>query len=269
MPAEDPDPPARARRLHAMSFNVRVDVASDGGDAWPHRKDEAASVIRLHEPDLVGCQEPLAGQLAELREALPAYDWVGEGRGVGEHEGEHVPIGYRTDRFGLLEQDTFWLSEAPAEPGSVGWDGEHPRIATWARLRDGATGAEFVHLNTHLDHRGERARERGAALIAERLASIAPDVPVVVTGDFNCAPGSPPYERFTRRFDDARERSIHPHHGPTETFHGFAGDPERRIDYVLVDGFAVRQHATLADRWDDRYPSDHFPVLAELVVEDA
>jgi len=268
MSLNGPDPPAPPDRLRAMTFNVRVDTAVDGGDAWPHRKDAAASVIRLHEPGIVGCQEPLAGQLAHLQEALPAYEWVSRGRGVGEREDEHVPIGYRRDRFELLEHATLWLSETPAEPGSVGWDGHHPRIATWARLADDATGTEFVHLNTHLDHRGERARECGAELIAERLDAIAPDVPAVVTGDLNCTPGSSPYERLTRRFDDAREISAHPHHGPTDTYHEFTGDPERRIDYVLVDGFGVRQYATLADRWDDRYPSDHFPVLAELVVED-
>ena len=259
----------RSERFRAMSFNARVDTAEDGADAWTHRKAAVASVIRLHEPAVVGCQELLAHQLGDLRAALPAYEWVGEERGSGDRSSEHVPIGYRPDRFALREHDTFWLSEAPEAPGSVGWDAEHPRIATWARLEDPATGAAFVHLNTHLDHRGERARGRGADLIVERLGDIAPDVPVLVTGDMNCTPGSPPYERLAGAFDDAREVSAHGHHGPTDTFHGFTGDPGGRIDYVFVDGFVVRQHATLADRWDDRYPSDHFPVLAELVVESA
>jgi endonuclease/exonuclease/phosphatase family metal-dependent hydrolase len=269
MPTDRPESSDRPERVRAMSFNARVDTAEDGADAWTHRSAEAASVIRLHEPDLVGCQELLAYQLADLRAALPAYEWVGEERGSGDRSSEHVPIGYRPDRFTLREHDTFWLSEAPEAPGSVGWDGYHPRIATWVRLEEVRTDTAFVHLNTHLDHRGERARERGADLIVERLGAIAAGSPVVVTGDLNCTPGSPPYERLTREFDDARELSAHPHHGPSGTFHGFTGDPDRRIDYVLVDGFAVRQHATLADRWDDRYPSDHFPVLAELVVESA
>jgi len=264
-----PDSPMvtdRSDRFRAMSFNVRVDQASDGQDTWTHRMGAAASVIRLHEPDVVGCQELLAYQLADLRESLSGYEWIGEGRGSGDRPDEHVPIGYRPDRYALLAHDTFWLSETPEAPGSVGWDAEHPRIATWARLDDRTTGTEFVHLNTHLDHRGERARRRGASLLVERLDAIAPDAPVVVTGDMNCRPGSPPYERLTRRFDDARERSVYGHHGPTDTFHGFSGEPGGRIDYVFVDGFGVRQHATLADRWDDRHPSDHFPVLAELLV---
>jgi endonuclease/exonuclease/phosphatase family metal-dependent hydrolase len=257
----------RAARFRAMSFNLRVDQASDGDDAWTHRTETAVSVIRLHEPDIVGCQELLAHQLADLREALPAYEWVGEDRKAGDRPGEHVAIGYRTERFTLHDHDTFWLSETPDVPGSVGWDGYHPRIATWARLEDSVTDADLLHLNTHLDHHGERARRRGASLLTGRLDTLAPDCPVLVTGDMNCQPGSPPYERLTESLEDARKVSTHGHHGPTDTFHGFTGAPEERIDYILVDDLAVRQHATLADRWDDRYPSDHFPVLAELVFE--
>jgi endonuclease/exonuclease/phosphatase family metal-dependent hydrolase len=250
-----------------MSFNARVDLASDGDDAWTHRTEMAASVIRLHEPDVVGCQELLGHQLADLRESLPAYEWIGEHRNAGDRPGEHVAIGYRTDRFTLHDHDTFWLSETPAVPGSLGWDAAHPRIATWVRLEDTLSGADLLHLNTHLDHRGERARRRGAALVVERLEAIAPESPVLVTGDMNCTPGSPPYERLTDALEDARETSAHGHHGPTDTFHGFTGVPGERIDYVLVDGLDVRQHATLADQWNDRYPSDHFPVLAELAFE--
>lgn len=267
MPADGPTDSERAARVRAMSFNARVDQASDGDDAWTHRREAAASVVRLHDPDVVGCQELLAHQLADLRESLPAYEWVGEDRKAGDRPGEHVAIGYRPDRFTLRDHDTFWLSETPEVPGSVGWDGYHPRIATWARLVDSVTETDLLHLNTHLDHQGERARRHGAVLLTERLDTLASDSPVVVTGDMNCHPGSPPYERLTDGLDDARGLSTHGHHGPTDTFHGFTGVPEERIDYVLVDGLTVRQHATLTDRWDERYPSDHFPVLAELTFE--
>jgi endonuclease/exonuclease/phosphatase family metal-dependent hydrolase len=35
---------------------------------------------------------------------------------------------------------------------------------------------------------------------------------------------------------------------------------------VFVAGAAVRQHAVVADHWDGRPPSDHCPVVAELVL---
>ncbi|MFB6173782.1 MAG: endonuclease/exonuclease/phosphatase family protein [Halobacteriales archaeon] len=250
--------------LRAMSFNVRVDTDEDDpSDEWPEREATVASVVRLHAPDLVGLQEALAGQFAALRERLPDYEWIGVGRRDGASDGEHVPIGH-ADRFERLDSGTFWLSEAPGEAGSVGWDASLPRIATWARLRDGETGTTVLFCNTHFDHRGEVAREESARLLAERLPSVADGAPIVLTGDFNCEPGSTPYETLTEQFTDAKAAADHPHHGPTGTFHGFGGDPDGRIDYVFVDGgVSVRQHATLTDRWDGGYPSDHFPVLAE------
>jgi endonuclease/exonuclease/phosphatase family metal-dependent hydrolase len=62
--------------------------------------------------------------------------------------------------------------------------------------------------------------------------------------------------------------SRHPHHGPTTTWNGFkALVPGRKIDHIFFRGpVSVDQHAILADHWDGRFPSDHLPVLAEIVI---
>ncbi len=54
------------------------------------------------------------------------------------------------------------------------------------------------------------------------------------------------------------------HYGPTSTWTAFrAIEPGRRIDYVLVSPqVRVLKHAILPDSWNDRFPSDHLPVLA-------
>jgi endonuclease/exonuclease/phosphatase family metal-dependent hydrolase len=251
-------------RLRAMSFNVRVDTAEDGADAWPERVGKVESVVRLHAPAVVGGQEALAHQYEALCDRLSTYEWYGVGRRA-DGSGERVPIGYRTDRFDRLERGTFWLSERPEEAGSVGWDASLPRTATWVRLRERASERRLLCCNVHLDHEGSRARAASARLLAGRLPEIADGDPVVLLGDFNCAPDSDPYDQLTEQFHDAKAVAERPHHGPTGTFHGFGGEPRERIDYVFVDGVGVRQHATLTDRWDDgRYPSDHFPVVADL-----
>ena len=63
--------------------------------------------------------------------------------------------------------------------------------------------------------------------------------------------------------------SLHPHHGPTATFNDFkALVPDMKIDYVFVAGrVSVLQHAALSDTWDGRFPSDHLPVLAEVMLD--
>lgn len=248
--------------MRALTFNVRTALASDGADAWPARRDHAASLLRFHAPDVVGLQEAVPDQLDDLRARLD-YEWVGSPRSEGD---EHTPVGYDPGRFALLEADTFWLSRSP-ETESVGWDGAHPRIATWARLRERDGDEEWLVVSTHLDHEGGVARERGAELLAERVPPLTEGAPAVLLGDLNCTPASPPYRALvgdgTGPFRDARVRSPF-HHGPDGTVHGFTGTAGERIDYVLVRGADVERHATLTDHLDGRYPSDHFPVVADL-----
>jgi len=261
---------AMSETLRVASYNVRVAV-DDGLDAWEQRVDDVASTIRFHDPDLIGLQEPRGHQLEDLRERLPTYEWLGVGRRGGE-EGEFSPVGYRPRRFDLEDSKTFWLSETPGEVGSVGWDAELPRIATWGRFRDRETDKHLIHANTHFDHVGGRAREESASLLADHLPTVTSDhEAIVLTGDFNCEPNSAPYERLVDNDNidlrDARKHAEHGHHGPEHTVTGFE-DPQtgRRIDYVFVTpDVNIAQYATCVDlRSTGRVPSDHLPVVADL-----
>jgi endonuclease/exonuclease/phosphatase family metal-dependent hydrolase len=260
--------------VRVMSFNVRYDADGDEGPRdWTRRRELVASVIRFHRPDVVGLQEPLEHQFEYLQRELPAYNWVGMGRDDGRSAGEFGPVGYRRDRFRRTAWDGFWLSATPDEPGSRSWGAACPRIVTWIELRDQRTDRPLYAFNTHFDHESARAREQSARLLAERLTAVAGGDPAVVTGDFNCPPGSAPLRVLTdgggprRRLREAEAASRHPHHGPTVTFDRFSDDPTEKIDHVLVtDDVTVRQHGVLADHWDGRVPSDHAPVVAELVV---
>ncbi len=261
--------------LRVMSFNIRYNNPRDSANAWPNRKDMAASMIRFHHADLAGLQEALKGQIDDLVERLPEYGWFGVGRDDAKEEGEFSAIFYRRDRFELLEESTFWLSEEPEVIGSKGWDAAITRIVTWGKLRDRSTGKVFFYFNTHFDHRGVRAREESASLLLTKTKEIAGTTPVIVTGDFNSSESSEPYRILTESagresLQDARYLSVHGHHGPTGTMSSFrvAGTPGRKIDHIFVkNGVRVLQHGVLSDTWDGRFPSDHLPVLAEVVIE--
>src|SRR5688500_2630733 len=189
---------ATASPLRVMTFNIRYDNPSDGVNAWPNRKDWVASLVRFHGADVVGVQEALAHMLTDLDARLPGFARVGVGRADGRAEGEFSAILYRAERLELLDSGTFWLSPTPEVPGSKGWDTAIERIATWARFRDRRTGCSHLHLNTHFDHIGEQARQESARLIRRRIATIADDLPIIVTGDLNADPQSAPYRIFTR-----------------------------------------------------------------------
>ncbi len=255
--------------VRVMTFNIRYNNPNDGEHAWPHRKERVASVIRFHEADIVGVQEALKGQIDELEALLPGYAWFGVGRDDGVAAGEFAPVFYRTDRFELIEQATFWLSETPDVPGSKSWDAAITRVVTWGRFRDLATAGEFFLFNTHFDHRGQQARTESARLMLEQINALAGQAPVVVTGDFNVVPATEAYQIMTGKLADARDRSATPPHGPEGTFFGFTVEPDenqRRIDYIFVDPrVRVERYGVLADHWNGHFPSDHLPVLAEVV----
>lgn len=262
--------------MRVMSYNIRYANPGDTGrTSWENRRGKVASMIRFHTPDLVGTQEGKLHQLYDLKERLPGYEWIGVGREQGGDE--FSAIFYRTDRLELLEHYTFWLSPTPTEPGSKGWDAALPRIVTWGRFRDRTTGDSIFVANTHFDHEGEEARLMSARFIAEAVKGWDKGAPTVVMGDLNARVGSAPYDALTNPdstisdppLRDAKQIAEQPHHGPLSTFNRFQDTviPEHRIDYVLVGAeIEVRRHGHLNEKWNGVYPSDHLPVLAELVL---
>lgn len=258
-----------------MTFNLRYDNPDDGYHRWAYRRDWAGSVVRLYAPDVLGVQEALAGQVADLAARAPGLAWVGVGREDGLAAGEFTAIFYRAARVSLLAKGPFWLSKTPDVPGSQNWKACCVRTVTWAKFFDQATGHVFFMFNTHFDQASRKARRKSAHLLLSRIPALAGECPVLVTGDLNCTESSTSYEILVQgaggfALQDARYQSLTPPHGPAPTFHAFSGVPRARIDYIFVaNGVQVWRHATLADHWDNQYPSDHFPVLADVVFAPA
>ncbi len=257
----------QATELQVMSFNIRWNNPDDGENAWPHRKQHVAGIIKNRGVDIVGLQEALIGQIEYLESALDDYAWFGIGRDDGEKAGEFTAIFYRKDRFDLLDEGTFWCSQTPDKPG-FGWDAVCNRTATWGKFKDKNNGREFFLFNTHYDHVGKVAREKSARLLIERIKNLGDDTTVLVTGDFNCPPGSPPYKILTDAvLQDARLISVTDHQGPAGTFTGFnpKAEPSKPIDYIFVSpNVQVQTHAFIDQTFSGKLPSDHYPVLAKV-----
>ena len=255
---------AASAPLRVMTFNVRVPVDTDM-NAWANRRDLMVSVIKAEHPDLLGTQELTEEQGEYLAAHLPGYAWFGQGR-EGGTKGEHMGVFYRTDRLEVLRSGDFWLSDTPAVPGSKTWGQPYPRMVTWARfrLRDG--GGTFDYFNTHFPYRPEdvRARMLSADEILQRIGKLPSTARVILAGDFNCGPDSPVYAKLTGTLHDAWA-AAGSRSGPGKTFHNFTGNPDQRIDWILTRGFKAITVQTVTTHDGARYPSDHFPVVAELV----
>ncbi|MPR31907.1 endonuclease/exonuclease/phosphatase family protein [Salmonirosea aquatica] len=258
---------AQAQNMRVMSYNIRYKNTIDSINGWEFRKENVVGLIRYHQADIVGLQEAQADQMADLEKLLPEFGWYGVPRVEGK-AGEYTAILYRKDRFKVLDSDTFWFSETPHVKGSKSWDAFYPRTASWCKLSDRKSRREFYFFNTHLDHRGDIARQKSAEVLHAQITALTGQRAVILTGDFNASPTSITYQKVVEggKLMDAYMQTKTPHYGPVNTSSGFwvsKGPIRSRIDFIFVNAkVRVLQHATLTDQQEGRYYSDHLPVMA-------
>lgn len=280
---------AQPASFNAGTYNLRQLNKSDDrkGNGWEKRRDHVADLVRFHGFDIFGTQEGFKSQLNDLTDRLPGFAYIGVGRDDGKEEGEHSAIFYRTDMFDLLDHGDFWLSETPEKPG-LGWDAACVRICTWGKFRHKPTGREFLFFNLHMDHVGTKARVESAKLIEKRMAELGPELPVILTGDFNVDQKSDSYRTIVDSGVLVDSHDISPIvYMPTGTWNDYLtnGYTSDRIDHVFVSpGIKVSRWGVLTDTYRDaptaeselspdgialtttRHPSDHFPVLVTLTL---
>ncbi len=263
-----------ASQINVMTFNLRYDGPNDGENSWVHRKDGVTKTILLNNVDILGAQEVLHNQLIDLEKALPDYTWIGVGREDGIEKGEYSPIFYNHNKFTEIGSGYFWLSQTPFAAGSKGWDAACERIATWAKLKDNASGIVFFVLNTHFDHIGQVAREESVKLILDKinLYTRKQQLPTLVLGDFNATPTSTVVKMITDKTNplhltDARLAAPKVS-GPAWSFHDFGRVPVAKrelIDYVFVrNNVNVLLYEVIDNTKGGTYTSDHCAVVVKV-----
>ena len=257
-----------AQNYKVMTYNIRLDVASDGENTWDLRKDHVASLLQFYEPDIVGIQEGLPHQIHYLDSLLQNHKVLGQGRDGGQ-KGEQSSIFYNENTFEEVESNTFWLSETP-EKVSKGWDAQLNRICTYALFKNKKTKEVFWVFNTHLDHIGELARLKSVQLIHEMIATKnKKNYPVVIMGDLNSEPESNPVKFLNENYLNSKKEAAFVYNA-TGTFNGFDffKPVTAEIDYVFLSKqkIVVKKYAVLTDSYSCKYPSDHFPVMVEFQI---
>ncbi|MBI3267514.1 MAG: endonuclease/exonuclease/phosphatase family protein [Planctomycetes bacterium] len=268
------DSASRGLTVKVAQFNVRFDFDTDGPNRWAPRVELVAGLLREAQVGVACLQEDKDGQVEDLKRALPGWEFVGKARD-GQHS-EHCSVAFDTATWHAVRTGDFWLSDTPEVVGSNTWHCKFPHKVTWAELeavRD-PLHRRVTFLSTHLDEHREKGevREKSAEVIRTWLVQHARETNVVVCGDFNAGASEPPHELLVKDAPGLRLRDawdvVKPSDPQSGTIHGFTGkSTRRRIDWILVSGF-VKPLSIRVDRWNKggRYPSDHFPVVAEMEV---
>lgn len=282
--------------LNVATYNLRNANGGDSlrGDGWGKRYPVIAKMVQFHGFDIFGTQECFLHQLQDMKAALPGYDYIGVGRDDRKDAGEHSAIFYRTDKFEVVDKGNFWLSETPDVP-SKGWDAVLPRICSWGRFKCKDTGFEFLFFNLHMDHIGKKARVESAFLVQKKMKEFGPELPAILTGDFNVDQTHSSYRALVSQgvLCDSYEAS-HFRYATNGTFNGFNPNSfsTSRIDHIFVSpAFTVEKYGVLTDsyrslrgeektaivrdapseinvkEYEARMPSDHFAVKAVLVFD--
>ncbi len=265
LPAQIYDAP-KGETLDVKVMTYNVYVAGTGAKSPENRGKLVAQTIRSEMPDSFGLQEADWDWVCRVSEAMPEYAWVGVGRDDGDKAGEFSPVFYLKDKYNLIDSGTFWLSPTPEKP-SKGWDAMLKRICSYAVLEDKETGKRYAHYNAHFDHLGSKARANSAELILEKTAGY--EIPVVLTGDFNCDEGTKPYNTIVSGgFADTKKLAKSTM--DIGTFHNFGlnnvYNGRSPIDFIFVKagkGWA-ESYRVLDEKIDGKYSSDHFPVVSEI-----
>lgn len=260
--------------FRVMTFNIRGSVVDDGDNSWEFRSKLNIDTIRKYVPDIIGFQEMQEGNWADYQEHLPDYERL-RGPKYGSEPFCYPSIFWDPERYEIIEHGQFWLSETP-EKHSSSWNTRCIRSAAWIRFRiKSLENTAFIFLNTHLDHVSEQARIEGARLIIRMVETITTEgQPVIITADFNCNPGSDTYEAFLDSgYADTFLSSGNKDDKNAFTFHEFKGvrhSEYARIDWILTrsESALIRSEKVIIIRDADEpvYPSDHYPVTADLVM---
>ncbi len=256
----------KTQDLTVMTFNVRI--SGDGKKSVETRMPVVAQTILDHAPDSLGVQEADKKWTDGLSELLTDYDRVGKFRDDGISLGESSSIFYLKDKYELIDSGDFWLSKTPDVP-SKDWDAGHNRILTYAILKDKETGFTYAHFNTHFDNVSSQARTESVAIVSQKIAEIAPDIPVVFTGDLNFSEGCADYNNILScGLKDTKYLAAE--HDNCATYHDYKpfAFTIKPIDYIFVNGYVNSVASYFVDTRspDSIYPSDHFPIIVELTL---
>lgn len=260
---------ADSSELRVMTFNIRYANPDDGPDYWDNRREAVVRMVKEVKPGVMGIQEGLAPQVAFLDSALTGYSYVGVGRDDGHEAGEYAAVFYNDSLYAPVEDGHFWLSETP-DSACLGWDAVCIRIATWVKLREKATGREFLVFNTHFDHIGVVARQESAKLLLSRVHEFGDSIPTVIMGDFNFPVTDPSLAPLMNAptFTEVRGSNAAKPQGdslPQVTYRGFGhGEPGELIDHIFCQKFVPESYEVITSGYGVPYLSDHLPVLAVL-----
>lgn len=247
--------------LKVISFNIRC-VDDANGHTIKERAQRLAIITQRYDADVMGLQEYTPFWEQDIDKIIGEeyaffYKYRADNGWV-----ESAPILWKKDKFACIRKGCFWLSDTP-EAMSGGWDEEgHNRICLFVILQEKETQKTFALINTHFGF-GCENQVKSVRLMHEYMQKLRP-YPVIFTGDFNMIPSSMGYAEMIAKMRDVNELTVRDRRS---TYHGYAPETDKNahIDYCFItEDITPISLKIIDERADDKFPSDHYGIFAEL-----
>lgn len=242
-----------------VSFNVAAPWGNATNNSSAKRVKRFAVYMNAVMPDSIGTQEMNSDWMSKLAELMPDYDSYGVIRGGDDKEksSEMNSVFWLKDKYDCIDKNTFWLSETPEEESKFEGAGCY-RICSYVVLQNKETEQKYIHMNTHLDNASDEARVYGANVLMSKINELKaqyPNIPIVLSGDFNDYISGPASSILAQSFDVRV--------GDINTYHDWSkikeGEP---IDFIFTSG-SIADYQILNDTTNGLI-SDHYGIYETI-----
>jgi len=283
----------KSDRVLLMSFNMLFNLKHketllEKKYHWENRFPRIVQYLKFSSPDIIGAQELYKSQIDDLMSVISdKYAYYGIGRDDGKDKGEIQAVFYDKKRFKLLDAKTYFFSKNPTKVSHNSYKVKN--TLTCCKFLDTRTDKKFIVLNTHLSFSSPQVRMYEAKFIKRFVDKLPSSMAVILMGDFNAFPmrfdldlpffdGAFVVETITGgKMENSMNKSVMGHFGPisstnfsqdTKKVFSGNGTPGVILDFIFVnDKVFIRSHGIDPAKVDNEYMSDHFPVLAEAIID--
>lgn len=278
-----------------MTFNIdNVSCNRPEQFCWENRKDNTVKMLKETEPMIIAMQEVCSENIKTITSNFPQYN-IYTGHETENDSGLLLSNPILWDRnFKMLKSGCFYLSKN-IEHGVITWDEKEIRKSTWVILSDKKELFKLLVVNTHLDHKGVRARREASFILMNFIRDMSEKecCNALLLGDFNTRAWYPydedptsygdmiypeclPKDDIMSLYRNAGFKDAYLMAGNSDclqsnTYNDYQGDKfpsvGLRLDWQLVwgydDNFMIQSYCT----YKKYIVSDHYPVLCTYIMK--
>ena len=259
--------------MRVGSYNIRMSTLSesDPANAWAERSKRLLTSIKENDFDIFGLQEVSTASQDWLKSNFgDTYDfWFFSPYSQGGSGDRAQGIAFRKSRFSGSDKHFFWASNTPESctENDTGSQGNFKRGGICGTFTEKATGISFFFMNTHACLNREPNDAYAGVYVDMEKKYNAENLTSFFVGDMNSRPEYAAIATYREWWKDSYETAAR-RSGASNSYNAYSNAAGKyRIDYIFVRGkVQVDEFCINNTLYDNRYPSDHFPLWADVCI---